>query len=347
MGLMTRAALWLIFAAGVLLAACGLLPWYRFDQALIHVSGLHAHAVSGVGDGYLLIVLGTLCATLAAWMGLSGRLNALALIAIAAISSVALGVAVTGLTPGNICGPALYTNGSSQLACVSGSGDVFGSAGDGYVTGFVWLAIALSLFALLMALALPLIEDYFYEDYVTDEPRNHKEDRLMGLTTQNALRVIIWLGAALALLAFVPWLDVHTLNISADGPRSMTALSDAVLFASVALGCVFLASQMLRNPSELVWAGLVVASGVLFVFAGAEIIESTQGCTSNGTVLGFMNASFGFGCSSGGGYTLSAGQAALWVVLSVSALVAILALGLPIIESVGRISETPERAEQW
>lgn len=169
MGLMTRAALCLMFAAGVLLAACGLLPWYRFDQALINVSGLHAHAVSGVGDGYLLIVLGTLCATLAAWMILSGRLNALALIAIAAASSFALGIAVTGLTPGNICGPAGFTDYSGQLACVGGSGDEFFSAGDGYVTGFVWLAIGLSLFALLMTIALPVIEDYFYEDYEASE----------------------------------------------------------------------------------------------------------------------------------------------------------------------------------
>jgi hypothetical protein len=153
------------------------------------------------------------------------------------------------------------------------------------------------------------------------------------------------LSAALAVLAFVPWFDAHTLNISADGPRSMTALSDAVLFASIAIGCAFLASQMLRDPSELVWAALVVAGGVLFVFAGAEITESTQACASNGTVLGFMNA--GWGCFRESGDALSAGQIVLWVVLSVSALVAILGLGLPIIETFSRDATNGEGHDEW
>jgi hypothetical protein len=46
--------------------------------------------------------------------------------------------------------------------------------------------------------------------------------------------------------------------------------------------------------------------------------------------------SAGFGCFREGGYALSPGQIVVWVVLSVSALVAIFALGLPIIESIGR-----------
>jgi hypothetical protein len=327
------------------LAATGLLPWYEFNEARHNISGLHVHTVSSVGDGYILLVLGTLCAALAAWQIVIGRLNGLALIAIAVMSTAALGIAITDLFgPGNICGPASFTNYSPHLACVGGSGDVFYSAGEGYVSGFVWLAIGLSLFALLTAIALPLIEDYLYEDVSETDSRQTVQASNIGLTTQTVLRMIIWLSAALALLAFVPWFDAHTLNISADGPRSMTALSDAVLFASIAIGCAFLASQMLRDPSELVWAALVVAGGVLFVFAGAEITESTQGCTSNGTVLGFLS---GFGCLREGGYALSAGQIVLWVVLSLSALVAILALGLPIIETFSRDATNGEGHDEW
>jgi hypothetical protein len=343
MGMTTRLALWLVFAAGVVLAASGLLPWYEFNEARLHISGLQAHTVSSIGDGYILLVLGTLCAALAAWQIVIGRLNGLALIGIAVMSSVALGIAITDLfNPGNVCGSAYFTDQSSHLSCIRGSGDVFFVAGEGYVTGFVWLALGLSLFVGLMAIALPLIEDYLYEDVsdaVDDRPRSN-----LGVTTQTVLRMIIWLTAVLAMLAFVPWLDAHTLNVSADGPRSMTAFGDAVLFACVALAGAFLASQMARDPSELLWGALVVAGGVLFVFAGAEITESTQGCTSNGTVLGFMN---GFGCLREGGYALSAGQIVLWVLLSLSALVAILALGLPIIETFSRDATNGEGHDEW
>ena len=168
MGLMTRNALWLIFAAGVVLAACGLLPWFRFPSGY-HISGLDAHVVSDLGDGYILLMLGTICATLAAWLILAGRLNALALVVIAVASTASFGFTITSLTrPDNVCGPSFFpaTNG---LTCVVGGGDVFGSIDDGYVTGFVWLALGLSLFVALIALALPLIEDYFYEDYETSE----------------------------------------------------------------------------------------------------------------------------------------------------------------------------------
>ena len=91
----------------------------------------------------------------------------------------------------------------------------------------------------------------------------------------------------LAVLAFVPWIDNHTLDITAGGPRSMTALGDAVLFASVALGCASLAWQMLRDPRELVWAGLVITGGVLFVLAGAEItrLAEREG-EHQGTIMG-------------------------------------------------------------
>ncbi len=169
----------------------------------------------------------------------------------------------------------------------------------------------------------------------------------MGTITHNVLRIIAWLCAVLAVPAFVPWLDAHSLDITADGPRSMTALGDAVLFAAVSLACVFLASQMMRDPSELIWAGLVIAGGTLFVLAGSEMTESTQACSSNGTILGLSNGLFDFGCFREGGYTDSPGQIFLWVVLGLTTFVAISALCLPMVENFGRDDETTESAEQW
>ncbi len=169
MGLMTRAALCLMFAAGVLLAACGLLPWYQFPGGY-HISGLDAHAVSDLGDGYILLVLGTICATLAAWLILAGRLNALALVAIAVASSASFGISITSLTrPGNVCGPSYFSR-TSNLVCISSNGgDVFGSIDGGMASAFLWLATGLGLFAFLMTIALPVIEDYLYEDYEASE----------------------------------------------------------------------------------------------------------------------------------------------------------------------------------
>lgn len=157
----------------------------------------------------------------------------------------------------------------------------------------------------------------------------------MGVITKNTLRLIMWSSAAMAVLAFVPWLDKHTLELVTDRPPVvMTALGDAVLFASIALVCAFFASRMLHDPSELLWAGLVVAAAALFVMAGAELSESAKGC-SNGSILGIVNTDFGFGCPSHGS-SVSTGTAVGWLALATSLLTALVALCLPVLETAER-----------
>jgi hypothetical protein len=323
MGVTRARALLFVMVASVVLACLGPLQWW-------HLAGAGGDGLNGTSEGLTSfgdgkVAIGAAAAAVAlAYFGAVRRINR----SLAGVGICLVACLMFALCLGDIIHPP-----RSPLGFIP-------DAGGYHAT--IWLY-----FVAATSLAIGLAGAYIATP--SERRRSHRQPLrnrgVMGVTTQNTLKVIVWLSAALAVVAFVPWADAHTLNISADGPRSMTALSDAALFASVALGCAFLAWQMLRDPSELVWAGLVVAGGVLFVFSGAEITESTQACGSNGTVLGFMSA--GFGCFREGGYTLSPGQVVLWVVLSVSALVAILGLGLPIIESIGRDNETPERSEQW
>jgi hypothetical protein len=171
-----------------------------------------------------------------------------------------------------------------------------------------------------------------------------KIDRI-GLATQMALRAIVWACSAMAFLAFVPWFDAHSARIiTSESPVVMTALGDAVLFSSVAMVCALLASQMLRDPSELVWAGLVVAGGAMFVIAGSVIAETTQGCAANGTILGFLNTNILGSCGRSSAYELAPGTAVGWAALVISSIVALSALTLPIIETVSRAGSSEDEA---
>jgi hypothetical protein len=167
---MTRNALWLVLAAGVGLSVCGLLPWYQFEA--LRVKGTQTHIATGFGDGYLLTVAGVLCVAAATWMLRRGALNAISLVTVLASATLAFGIAASSLTyAGEVCfrNPQLGYS-YSRLSCTFGAGgDVFFTSGEGHVLGYLWAGTALAFFTALAALALPMIEDFFYEEYEISE----------------------------------------------------------------------------------------------------------------------------------------------------------------------------------
>ncbi|MEO8457859.1 MAG: hypothetical protein ABI559_08610 [Chloroflexota bacterium] len=169
----------------------------------------------------------------------------------------------------------------------------------------------------------------------------------MGMTTRFALHVVFWASLLVALLEFVPWFQMgaHVSNLTADGEQSGTALANAVLFASIATVCAVLALRMLRDPSELVWGALVFAAAIPFVLAGAALSE-TAACMNTSTYLNLVNTGFGVGCRTASHNALTINDLLLWSTVVLSAIVTLIALGLPIIESISRASAA-EDDEVW
>lgn len=160
LGAITKNALRLALVASLLVAAFGVLPWLQFPQ--FRMSREQTHLILGIGDGYLLLALGSLSAVEMAWLLIAGRLNATAIIVLLGASSLAIAVAGTSLA--SSAGFSCSTGASGQLGflnigCFFETGYVFSYEwGPVYATEFLWVAVGLSLFIGLTALCLPALE---------------------------------------------------------------------------------------------------------------------------------------------------------------------------------------------
>jgi len=189
LGLVTRNTLLLIATLSVALAAMGLTPWFQYGEIPgfdVSVSATRSHALFGFGDGYVLIALGLGCALAALWVARQGTLNTLAFFGLLSVAAMASATAYANVNyTGNLCGPNWPSlQNASQPTCVgSNGGDVFYSIGGGAVTVFPWIALGLALTVMLLAAALPFIEDYLYED--NEETNGYSPDG-RALTSHNS-----------------------------------------------------------------------------------------------------------------------------------------------------------------
>lgn len=339
MGIKPATALKIALFASPLLILWSVLPWANIQVfgdfgggGLLHVPGTNVHNVVPFGDGVAVVYIALMSILLAGCGLYSPSARRISGFGVTLAGAFVCGIAAYDIV--DVGGVDLYPY--SSFCCTAPQVHLTTVP---YVVAANGLIVALAgLFALLQP------------GEKRAEERGIQQTIAIAIApaTEAALRAIVWASLAMAVMAFLPWLDSHTLAITTgSAPVVMTALSDAVLFASVALVCAFFAWQMMRAPSELVWAGLAIAGGVMFVIAGSEIVESTHGCTSNGTILGLMNTGFFDICSSrGSDYELSAGTAVGWIALVVSATVALLGLALPIIEAIGR-TQLSKDDEVW
>lgn len=179
MGVITRNTLILIAVLSVALAAMGLTPWFGYGETPgfdVHVSATRSHALFGFGDGYAIIALGALCAVASLWIAVRGTFNSMAMLALIPAAAMASAIAYGNVNySGNLCGPNWpgLQNATNPTCVSSNGGDVFYSVGGGAVTIWPWVTLGLALCVLLLAVALPFIESYLYEDYV-------EEDREIG-----------------------------------------------------------------------------------------------------------------------------------------------------------------------
>ena len=321
MGVMTRNALKVALFASPLLILLSLLPWA--DRIVFgefvgpvtqHVPGTDVHNVIGVGDG-VVVILGALIAIALAGCGLyapgARRLAGFGL----AAAGFGMG-AIAAYDIVNVGGIDLYygfccTNPEVHLTVVP-----YAVAANALIVGLAGL----------LALLLP-------DAKKPGEDRNSIERTIrIGVPTQRTLQVIVWLSAALAVVAFVPWMDAQTFHAVLGNDSVTVGLGDAALLALLALGCAILALQMQRDPTELVWALLVVGAGSTFVVIGRDLANAPAICQATTiTYLGFLSNA---GCVVGNADmpSISNGLAFIWCSMVLSLFTLLLALALPIIE---------------
>lgn len=154
----SQIALLAVAVSGVLLAICGLVPWFNFDY--FQFRGQETHVISSVGDGYVLAAIGIACTAEAVWLLRAGRMRAVGWLTLVATTGVAFGVAASALTyEGNLCASNSTVLGfMSGPSCTYQSGDVINSFGQGSATSFLWAATLLACAMLIIALFLPLLE---------------------------------------------------------------------------------------------------------------------------------------------------------------------------------------------
>lgn len=318
MGLVKRSALKVALFASPLLILLSLLPWAdRIDFAEFfgpvaqHVPGTDMHNVVGVGDG-VVVILGALTAIALAGCGLYAP---------GARRVAGFGLAAAGFGMGAIAAYDIVNVGGVDLYYG------FGNNPEVHLTVVPYAVAANALIVGLAGLLSLLLPD----EKKPGEDRN--STIRIGVTTQRTLQVIVWLSAALAAVAFVPWLDVHTFHAVVGLASVTVGLGDATLLSLLALGCAILALQMLRDPTELVWALLVVVAGAAFVVIGHDLTNASADCQSSSTVtyLGFLSNP---GCVAGNAdmLSISNGIAFLWCSMVLSLFTLLLALALPIIE---------------
>jgi hypothetical protein len=322
MSVMTRNALWFVMAASVLLAILSVQTWghvWTYGEFIGPVEvwavrGPDMHNVSGIGDGTVLLFGALLTFVLAvyAWVAPVSR------------RAAGAGIAIAGFAMGAI---ALYD-------CAHVGGVDLGRW-SGFVPGGPWVRLTIVPYlaaanALIVGLA-GLLALLLPDEKKPGDDRNSIERTIrIGVTTQRTLQVIVWLSAALAAVAFVPWLDVHTFHALVRYTSVTVGLGDATLLGLLALGCALLALQMLRDPTELAWALLVVVAGATFVVIGHDLTDASADCRASiTTYLGFLSNP---GCVAGNTDMLSNGLAFLWCSMVLSLFTLLLALALPIIE---------------
>ncbi len=326
MSLMTRNALRVALFASPLLILLSSLPWANrivFAEFLgpvaQHVPGTDMHNVVGVGDG-VVVILGALTAIALAGCGLYAP---------GARRVAGFGLAAAGFGMGAIAAYDIVNVGGVDLYPYN---TFVGANPEVHLTVVPYVVAANALIvglAGLLALLLP-------NEKKPGEDRNPIERTVrIGVTTQRTLQVIVWLSAALAAVAFMPWLDVHTFHAVVGYASVTVGLGDATLLSLLALGCAILALQMLRDPTELVWALLVVVAGAAFVFIGHDLTNASAYCQASRTTwttyLGFLSNP---GCVAGIAdmLSISSGIAFLWCSMVLSLFTLLLALALPIIE---------------
>ena len=144
----------------------------------------------------------------------------------------------------------------------------------------------------------------------------------MGVTTRNALSIVLVTSTAVAALAALLWLDSRAF----DWTGYSTGANNKLFIAWLAGTSAFLAWRMLVDASELVWGLLVSVSAMTFVFGMSANLAHTSCPTS--TILSYLSY-IGPTCY----VRTDVGTAALWAITISSLITAVLALGLPVIES--------------
>jgi hypothetical protein len=320
MSAMTRNALKVALFASPSLILLSLLPWANrivfgefVGPVAQHVPGADMHNVIGVGDG-VVVILGALTAIALAGCGLYAP---------GARRVAGFGLAAAGFGMGAIAAYDVVNVGGVDLTygfcCIDPEVHLtvvpYAVAANALIVGLAGL----------LALLLP-------DEKKPGEDRNSIERTIrIGVTTQRTLQVVVWLSAALAAVAFVPWLDVHTFHAVLGDDSVTVGLGDATLLGLLSLGCAILALQMLRDPTELVWAFLLVGAGATFVVIGRDLASAPANCQASSTYFGFLSNA---GCVVGNAdmLSISNGIGLLWCSMVLSLFTLLLALALPIIE---------------
>ncbi|MEO8457860.1 MAG: hypothetical protein ABI559_08615 [Chloroflexota bacterium] len=171
LGTITRNTLISAALASGLLALMGLFRWYKFTPQF-EISGTDSHVSFGYGmsDGLAVCLLGLFCLVASVWQFRRDKLSPIRLGLMAVAGSGAIALTYRAATfAGDICAGSSPSLGG--ITCMQSDGGDTGSLWmGGSVLPPVWIALATAAFVATLAVALPFVENYFYED--ESEPTN-------------------------------------------------------------------------------------------------------------------------------------------------------------------------------